>query len=314
MYYGRIDPRMGRAYNLIDMTEEERVELQKKVWKKQMGTDLDLEHPRTFNEKLQWLKIYDRHPDMARCIDKVTFKDYVAEKLGGGYTAGLLRVWDSPEEVSFSGLPDRYAVKSNAQGNGCYIAVVSDPLGYDLAALEEEIKAYWFNPLNLHINGFDYTSRHLKPKVFVEEYIDLSASAEECKAFCFHGEPKFFQVYRDHFQDGRVTVPAIGHFTLDWEFMDVSVGNHPVQRDFPRPRHLDEMIRICKKLSGDFPFVRIDFYDTEEKLYLGEFTFHPNSGFKKYHPPAFDLWMGSMLHIDGCGSPCNEEEGSSCGN
>lgn len=264
-----------------------------------MGYELDLLHPKTFNEKIQWYKLYYHDPDMTRCVDKVTFKDYVAERIGNGYTAQLLRVWHAPDEVCFDALPDQFVVKSNCQDNGRYVAVVQNKASCDFSAMEQEIRDYWFYPQNLIINGFCSAYHAVKPKVLVEEYLNLDATdAVECKLFCFQGEPKFIQAYAEHFKDGRVSFPAIGIYSLDWEFMNVSIGAHPVRRDFAKPAHLDEMRSIAQKLSGEFPFLRMDFYDTPEKLYLGEFTFYPNGGLKPFNPPEFDAWMGEMLHLE----------------
>ena len=108
------------------------------LWKEHMGTDLDLERPKSFNEKMQWTKINYDSPERLQCEDKVLFKKYILGKLGRGYTTKLLRLWTKPEEVSFDGLPNRFVVKSNAQGNGYYIEIIKNKKGRDLDALREE--------------------------------------------------------------------------------------------------------------------------------------------------------------------------------
>lgn len=293
----KIDPRLGRMERLIyEMSVAEQASLLKKIWLEKMGYELDLEHPKTFNEKLQWYKLYYHHPDMPRCVDKVTFKDYIAEKLGEGYTAKMLRVWHSPDEVCFDGLPDRFVVKSNCQDNGRYIAIVRDKENFDFCSLEREIKDYWFEPMNLLINGFCSAYHSVKPKVFVEEYVEQPAlTPDDFKLLCFSGTPKFFSVATEHFFE-PVNYP-IGYYTLDWHWFEVQSGQHQIYKNALKPKHLDEMIDIAKTLSAGFPFVRVDFFDTNEKLYLAELTFYPGGGFAKYAPPEFDAYMGSIFQI-----------------
>lgn len=294
----KIDPRLGRMDRLIyPLPVSEQAELLKDIWKNKMGYELDLEHPRTFNEKLQWYKLYYHHPDMPQCVDKVTFKDYIAEQLGDGYTAKLLRVWRSPDEVNFDGLPERFVVKSNCQDNGRYIAIIRDKNRFDFSALEEEIKEYWFNPMNLLINGFCSAYHTLKPMVFVEEYIEQPAlTPDDFKLLCFGGVPKFFSVATEHFL--KPENYPIGYYTTDWNWFQVQSGQHEIYRNATKPKHLEEMIDISRKLSHDFPFVRVDFFDTDEKLYLAELTFYPGGGFAKYDPPEFDMYMGNMFQMN----------------
>lgn len=301
MMNGKIDLRLGRSDQLIyKMSVPEQGQLLKKIWRKRMGTELDLEHPKTFNEKIQWYKLYYYHPDLTRCVDKVTFKDYIAEKLGEGHTAKLLRVWDSPDEVCFDNLPEHFVVKSNCQDNGKYIAIVRDKLNYDFVALEQEIKDYWFNPLNLLINGFCRAYHSVKPTVFVEEYIEQEKeSRKECKFFCFGGEPKFCYVTKEHFQNGKVNISdyPIGFYTLDWKSLNVKYGKHQIYYNAPKPKEFNRMIEIARQLSADFPFVRVDFFDGGPKLYLAELTFYPGGGMSKYEPPEFDTYMSNMFRL-----------------
>jgi len=299
---GKFDLRLGRRDCAIHkMSVNEQKKLLRQIWREKMGYELDLEHPRTFNEKLQWYKLYYHHPDMTRCVDKVTFKDYVSEKLGDGYTAKLLRVWDSPDEVCFDGLPERFVVKSNCQDKSQYIAIIRDKQNYDFIALKEEIRDYWFNPMNLLINGFCGAYHDVKPKVFVEEYIEQSAeSPDDCKLFCFNGKAEFCYITTERFRGGvlnEATFP-MGFYTLNWEPIDVTYGNHPIYKNAPRPKYLPEMIELSRILSADFPFVRVDFFLTEQKLYLAELTFYPGGGMVRYDPPEFETYMGDMFLFD----------------
>lgn len=301
MYIGKIDPRIERKYDLLGMAEQDRIAILKKIWREKMGTELDLEHPRTFTEKIQWYKLNYYDPEMTRCEDKVAFKSYVAEKLGEGYTAKLLRVWYSPGEISFSGLPDQFTVKSNCQDNGRYIVPIFHKDGFDFGNLKQEISDYWFEPRNLLINGFCRIFYDMKPAVLVEEYIGEGIQApNECKIFCFHGEPKICYATAEHFGDDKLNISdyPYGYYTLDWRYLNVSCGNHRSYANAPKPEKFNEMIEISNILSKNFPFVRIDFFYTEKRFYLAEMTFYPGSGLTKYAPPEFDVYMGNLFPIN----------------
>lgn len=298
---GKFDLRLGRRNCAIHkMPLNEQANLLKQVWREKMGYELDLEHPRTFNEKIQWYKLYYNHPDMSRCVDKVTFKDYIAEKLGDGYTTKLLRVWNSPDEVCFDGLPDRFVVKSNCQCEGRYIELIQDKSQHNMTALKQEIKDYWFNPLNLLINGFCNAYHKVEPKVFVEEYVEqMNETPDDCKIFCFHGVPKFCCIIKERFQNGDVNLITypLGYYTTAWNLIDVAHDDHPIYWDAPRPKGLDKMLEISQILSADFPFVRVDFFPTDRKLYLSELTFYPSGGLAKYTPAQFSDDVGKLFEI-----------------
>ncbi len=265
-----------------------------------MGHPLDLSSPTKFTEKIQWYKLYYNHPELARCVDKVEFKNYVKENLGDeGYTARLLDVWTSPEQVSFDKLPNSFVVKSNAQSDGNYIAIIKDKKNADLDALEKEIKNNWFNPMNLLINSFCRAYYNVKPKVFVEEYLEqFAGQLVDYKLFCFNGRPEFFYAASEHFINGKKTDSSlISLYSLDWNRIDVYYGSHQPFYDAPCPKHKEEMLDIAQKLSAKFPFVRVDFFDTDEKLYLAELTFYPGGGFIKFEPPTFNEKLGSYFVI-----------------
>lgn len=272
----------------------------KRFYKKIRKNKLDLKNPDNFTEKLQWMKLYYSHPDLQRCVDKYTFKQYVKEKLGDGYTASILKVWSSPEEVSIRDVPaNKFVLKSTLQSDGNFIILVKDKQSLDIEKVEAEIKANWFDTRKLLTNSFCSAYYGAKPRVIVEEYVEEFANcANDYKLFCFHGKPTFFYVAEDHFKNGENSnVYPITFFDLEWNMMDVSYGSHVINPLVAKPNHMQEMIQIAKKLSEDFAFVRVDFFDTKDKLYLAELTFYPGGGMTEYHPESFDKQMGDMLHL-----------------
>lgn len=272
----------------------------KEFYKLKTGQELDLDNPQLFTEKLQWLKLYYKHPDLRRCVDKADFKDYVKEKLGGGYTAPIICIWDKPEQVSIRKIPaQKFVLKSTLQSDGNFIVLVKDKKEINIEQIEDEIKSKWFDTKLLLTNSFCSAYYGSKPRVIVEEFIEeFNGASNDYKLFCFQGEPEFFYVAEDHFKNGdnSVTYP-ITFFDLEWNVLNVKYGEHTTNPCIKKPKHCGEMIQLAKKLSADFPFVRVDFFDTEEKLYLAELTFYPGGGLTPYYPESFNYKMGEMLYL-----------------
>lgn len=266
-----------------------------------MGKTLDLENPVLFTEKLQWMKLYYKNDSMSKCVDKYDFKNYVHEKIGDGYTAKLIKVWNNPSEVSIKDIPEKkFVIKSTLQSDGIFILPIDDKERIDIKKIEEEIKSKWFDPRNLLINSFCSAYYSCKPRVIVEEFIEEFANAaNDYKLFCFNGEPFCCYVAEDHFKNGEnCFVYPITFFDLNWNVMDVKYGNHTINPSVPKPYHFEKMMELAKILSKDFPFVRVDFFDTKEKLYLAELTFYPGGGVTPYHPEAFNKELGDRLNIE----------------
>lgn len=277
-----------------------RLEKQIRVdYQNHMGRELDLKNPKLFTEKIQWMKLYYNNPNLSRCVDKCEFKKYISEKLGEGYTARLIKEWESPNEVSFDGLPEKFVVKSNCQSNGRYIVVVKNKETIDLQQLKDKIQKEWFEPKNLLINSFCRAYYSVKPKVYVEEYLEeFVGCLNDYKVFCFNGKPEFFYVATEQFEDGVNTdIYPISFYSLNWEKMNVTYGPHPSHKNMEKPYHFDEMLNLSSVLAKDFPFVRVDFFDTKDKLYLAELTFYPGGGFTNYSPLSFDSYMGGLLDL-----------------
>lgn len=275
---------------------ERREEFLKKVFKEKMGKTLDLENPETFSEMIQWIKLYYHDPAMSRCADKVLFKDYIREKLGENYTAKIYEVWESADEVDLKSIPEQCAVKSNCCSDGNNILLVTDKSCLNLKKAENDIKENWFDRMKLHTNSFANYYYKVKPKVYVEEFIKQS---DDYDVLCFHGEPKFIYAKTEHFENGinREIGYPMSFYTIDWEYMDVKNKDIPSRSDVKKPGHLSEMLEISRKLSKDFPFVRVDFFENAGKVYVAELSFAPWAGLRPYEPESFDYEMGKWLDI-----------------
>ena len=283
---------------LSEIPVGKRARMLKKFYKIRMGPELNLNDPKSFTEKLQWIKLYYHHPDMQRCVDKFLFKNYVSEKIGAGYTAPVIKVWNRPEEVDLLSIKERkYVLKSTLQSDGIFIIPVLDANKIDVNTIENEIKTKWFNTRNLLTNSYCSAYYGAKPRVIVEQFIEeFNGAANDYKIFCFHGDPAFFYVAEDHFKNGENSlVYPITFYDLDWKPMDIQYGKHTTNPNIPEPKHKNEMIELAKKLSEPFPFVRVDFFDTKEKIYVAELTFYPGGGITPYHPESFNQKMGEMI-------------------
>ena len=279
---------------------EKRVEVLKKAFKEKMGYALDLDHPKKFSEQIQWMKLFYHDPNMSRCADKVTFKDYIKEKLGrDDYTARLYTVWESPADVDLDNIPDKCVIKSNCSSDGWNIVLVDDKSKLELKAVEKEIKKDWFDRLALHTNSFANYYYQVNPKVYVEEYLaDFASGADDYDVLCFHGGPKVICVKTNHFDNGKNLLDyPYTFYSTEWERLDVKYAINPTLEKVERPPHLEEMLKISRKLSKDFPFVRVDFYEHAGKLRIAEFSFSPYAGLVHYEPEEFDAEMGEWLDI-----------------
>lgn len=249
-------------------------------------------NPQTFNEKLQWLKLYNRRPEYTIMVDKCAVKDYVASLIGQKYIIPTIGIWNSPEEIDWDLLPDRFVLKTTHGGGSVGVIVCKDKKNLDIASTK--IKLY--NSLNQDIYKIlrEWPYKDVKKRIMAEEYIEgESGELEDYKVFNFNGEPRMIQVDYNRFS---------GHlrnlYTPKWERMQETLGypSDP-QKEFPKPVVLDELLNLSRKLSAGIPHVRSDFYIVGDKIYFGELTFFHGSGFERTIPEEFGKHMGDWLTL-----------------
>lgn len=262
----------------------------KKKYQSYMGSVLNLDAPRTFNEKIQWLKLYDSTPLKTRLADKYAAREWIAEKIGEEYLVALLGVWDSFDDIDFSALPNQFALKCN-HGSGWNL-IVEDKALLDLTQAREAFND-WMQK-NYAFYGLEMHYRDIPPKIIAEEYITNSESIIDYRFYCFNGEP--LQIWVDIFS---------GTPNHKREIYDTNWRKLPIQCTWPsanglldeRPAHLDQMLLYSRILSKGFPFVRVDFYDVGSQLYAGEMTFTPMGGYGRFNPPELDHYLGQFLTL-----------------
>lgn len=255
-----------------------------------MRKKLNLKNPQTFNEKLQWLKLYDRNPEYTKMVDKYEVRKYIAETVGEEYLIPLLGVWDKFEDIDFDVLPDQFVLKCTHDSGG--LVICKDKLKLDFDVAKKKIKK------SLKRNYFwqsrEWPYKNVNPKIIAEEYMvdESGTELKDYKIFCFNGEPKFLFVATDRPYDTR-----FDFFDMEFNHLPFLNGHLNADRELNRPDGLEKMIEIAKKLSKNMKQVRIDFYDINGKVYFGEITFFHWSGMVPFEPEEWDYKLGEHIKL-----------------
>ena len=261
------------------------------MFRLKMGYSLNLKAPKTFNEKLQWLKLYNRKSEYTKMVDKYEAKKVAEEILGKEYVIPTLGVWDRFEDIDFSTLPDRFVLKTTNGGGGSGVVICRDKKNLDKASAAERLNASLEASIYKHLKEWPY--KDVKPRILAEKFmVDESGELRDYKFYCFNGEPKVFLVASERFSGHRT---YFDYFDMDGNHLPFTQGgqNNPVIPTLPST--FEEMKKIAKKLSQGIPHVRIDLYSVDEKVYFGEFTFFDSSGFEKFTPKEWDGIFGSWV-------------------
>lgn len=257
-----------------------------------MNKKLNLEHPFTFNEKLQWLKLYDRNPEYTNMVDKYEAKKYVANIIGEEYIIPTLGVWDKFEDIDFEKLPNQFVLKpTHTSGN---VFICKDKNNIDYRKLKIEVSK-WMKRRYYYIHR-EWPYKYIKPRIIAEKYMGTNEQKEliDYKFFCFNGNPKVILVCSERFSADNMCETW---FDENWNFLDIIESNHRVNKKIKKPINFSQMMEFSKKLSRDIPFIRVDFYEINGKIYFGELTFFPAAGFEKFEPEEWDKKLGNMLEL-----------------
>ena len=261
-------------------------------FKKIMGKPLNLTPPKTFNEKLQWLKLYDRNPLYTQMVDKYEVRKYVSKIIGDEYLIPLLGVWDNFEEIEFDMLPKQFVLKTTHDSGG--IVICKDKNDFDIKAAKRKIKRSLIR--NYYKQWREWPYKNVKPKVVAEKYmVDESMyELKDYKMFCFNGTPKMIQVDYNRYTSHKKNL-----YDTDWNYMPISY-NYPTDSNISikKPVRLNDMLDLATTLSKDIPYIRVDFYSIDDKLYFGELTFFPATGMGKFSPEEWDYTFGSWINLD----------------
>ena len=262
------------------------------MYRSVFGEKLNLENPVSFNEKLQWLKLHDRKPIYTTMVDKYEAKKYVASIIGEEYIIPTLGVWNHFDEIDFDSLPDQFVLKCTHDSAG--IIIVRDKDSFDREAAKKKLEACLKQ--NFYYSGREWPYKNVKPRIIAEKYMEDTKIQElrDYKFFCFGGEVKCFKIDYDRFISHKAN-----YYSPDGEIL--KIGEEICSPDFSRaitiPPELEKMEELASLLSKNTPFLRVDFYDVDGKIYFGELTFFPASGFGKFIYEQNDTLLGLWLKL-----------------
>lgn len=256
-----------------------------------IGKTLNLSNPKTFNEKLQWLKLYDRNPEYIDLVDKYKVRDYIAKTIGGEYLIPLLGVYNSFEEINFNTLPDQFVLKPTHTSGDIFIC--RDNSGIDYNDLKKKINK-WLKR-DYYFLSREWCYKNIKPRIICEKYLknERKQVPDDYKVLCFNGQPKLIQIHVNRYSKDYSKVI----YDLDWNKTTISIGNSDFNLNIPKPKNYKSMLEFSKILAKDIPFARIDFYEEYNKLYFGEITLYPASGFNPLQKNEDNIKLGSWIEL-----------------
>lgn len=259
-----------------------------------IGKKLDLENPKSLNEKIQWLKLNDYKDKYPFIVDKYEVRSYIKEILGEEYLVPLVGgPWTSWGQIKTEELPSKFVLKTTHDSGG--VVVCTDKQALDMEKAEEKIEKSLKN--NYFWSGREYPYKYIKPQIIAEQYLsdDSGVELKDYKILCMNGVPQNVMVCTGRLQ-GDV---KYYFFDLNWNFLPLNHGDDQLPTDFtlPKPKNLNEMIRIAKVLSKDFKLLRVDLYEADNRVYFGEMTLYPDSGFDTDLLPSTDIEFGKHLTL-----------------
>ncbi|WP_237606037.1 ATP-grasp fold amidoligase family protein [Salinicoccus sp. ID82-1] len=252
---------------------------------------LNLENPKSFNEKLQWLKINDRNSKYNSIVDKYEVREYVSKKIGKEYLIPLYGVYKRYEDIDFDALPSQFVLKSTHTSGHVYICNDKNKINH--TKLKSTVDK-WLKK-NLYHPHREWPYKDVEPRIVCEKLmVDESGNdLKDYKFFVFHGEPKVIQVDFNRYINHKRNI-----YDLDWNLLPLKIE---IQNDpnviINKPQNLDKMLELAKKLGEDFTFIRADLYSINDKIYFGELTFFPGAGYYRYSPPYYEKLKGEWITL-----------------
>lgn len=266
----------------------------KKMFKIWVGYDLNLSKPITYQEKMQWLKLHDRKDLYTIMADKIKMKDFVSQKIGEKYVVPIIACWDSPKEIEVDKLPNQFVLKCNHNsGTGMYICKdkSSMRIGTIKKNLEKGMKEDYFTYAR------EWPYKNIERKVFAEKYLENNDGSEitEYKVLCFEGKAKLVELILNRFK-GNATQDF---YTPDWVKTEIYENDiPPSDNEFVRPENLSRIIELSEILAEGIHHLRVDWYEVNGKIYVGELTFFDGGGFSLFYPQKYNEIIGSWIQLE----------------
>ncbi|MFE5426928.1 ATP-grasp fold amidoligase family protein [Peribacillus simplex] len=261
-------------------------------YKNFMGKKLNLKDPKSFNEKLQWLKINDRNPFYTNLVDKYEVRKYIEKTIGSEYLIPILGVYNRFDEIDFATLPDKFVLKCTHDSGG--LVICKDKSTFDIESARRKINKCLRR--NYYFNHREWPYKNIKPRILCEKFMvdESGTELKDYKFMCFNGDVKCSFVCLNRNSDKGLNV----------DFYDMEWNPIPVERHYPssgtaipKPKNFDKMVSYSRKLSKNIPFIRVDFYETNGQLYFGELTLYPGSGLEEFSPESYDELLGSWINL-----------------
>mgnify|MGYP004518270135 CR=1 FL=1 len=251
---------------------------------------LNLKTPQRYTEKIQWYKLNYRNEKMPICVDKYRVREYIKEKGLDNILVDLYGIYDRPEDIDFSKLPEKYIIKTT-NGSGTNIICKNKNL---INEIEIRSRLKSFLKQSSASAGREWAYSYVKPHIIVEQLLENSMSVDstinDYKFLCFNGRPEYIVLDVDRFTNHRRNI-----YDTNWNDLHISSDCSCIEEYCEKPENLKDMLHIAEILSKDFPAVRVDLYSVEGKIYFGELTFFPWSGYVQFLPDSFDFKMGEKF-------------------
>ncbi len=260
----------------------------KLVYRIKTGKKLNFKNPTGFNEKLNWLKINDIHEEYTQMVDKLAVREYISKTIGEEYLFPLLGYWDKFEDINFDDLPQKFVLKCNHDSGS--VKLIKDKNNIDINELKKFFKGRL--SINPYVIGREYPYKNVKPCIIAEKYMETidGKSINDYKFFCFNGEPEIMFVATERDVDVK-----FDFYNMNFEHLDIYNIHENSSKPIEKPKCFDEMIELCKKLTKNMKFVRLDFYEIDGRIYFGEFTFFHGGGFWLFSPEEWEYKLGALI-------------------
>ncbi len=262
----------------------------KMVYRIKMNKKLDLKNPKSFNEKINWLKLYGRQPRYTKMADKYEAREYIKKTIGEQYLVPLIGVYDNANDIPYEKLPDKFILKCNHDSKSSVIC-------WDKSTFDYQKGIDYVNKKlvrNYYYYFREWVYKDINRRIVVEHLLDDGdEKLMDYRIFCFNGQPVMISVDYNKISDFTRHL-----YTPEWEYIKAGIKYQYAQtRIIKRPKQMDKMLELASKLSAGIPFLRVDMYLVYGKIYAGELTFYPAAGYSQFTPESFDLEFGEKLKL-----------------
>lgn len=265
------------------------------MFRLKMGYWMDFDNPQTFNEKLQWLKLYNRRPEYTQMVDKYAVKEYVASIIGEQYIIPTLGVWDSVEDIDFDSLPNKFVLKTTHGGGGGGVIICQDKSNFDIGQCKTKLQQSLDSCIYRNLREWPY--KDVPHRIIAEQYIEnQNGQLNDYKFYCFNGVAKSVMICLD--RDKGDT--KFYFFSPDWELLRLNQRGVDAPENFtlPKPENIDKMFGIAERLCGTEPFLRVDLYNVNGQIFFGELTFYPASGLDGNYLETTEKLFGDYINLE----------------